>query len=230
MPKFENQLIARLPRAERARLLDACEPVQLQMGDSLWQRGAAVSHAYFPLQACVALLTHVDAHPSLEVGLVGAEGIVGAHLVLGVREAPMQALVQGPGAALRISANALGRELDASRNLQQLLQRYLYAGLAQQTNAAGCLRFHLIGPRLARWLLMSHDRAGSDSFQMTHEFLAGMLGVRRVGITAAAGVLQSKGLIRYRRGELQVLDRAGLEAAACSCYASDSSCLHRMLG
>lgn len=229
MPKSENQLIARLPRSERQRLLAACELVQLQMGESLWEAGDLITQVYFPLKACVSLLTHVDAHPSLEVGLVGAEGMVGAQLLLGVREASIQALVQTPGPALRLSTHALQRELAESRFLPRLLQRYLYAWLAQQTNAAGCLRFHLIGPRLARWLLMSHDRAQGDSFQMTHEFLASMLGVRRVGITAAAGVLQQAGLIRYRRGELQILDRTGLEAAACSCYARDRRSLSRLL-
>ncbi|MFH7044885.1 Crp/Fnr family transcriptional regulator [Paucibacter sp. JuS9] len=229
MSEPRNDLIARLPRLDRARLLAACQPVTLGMGETLWQRGDITSYAYFPVRAYVSMLTRIDAHPSLEVGLVGNEGMVGLHLLLGIRAALLQALVQGPGLAWRIGAVAFKRELSVSPPLQQLLQRYLYVRLAQQANAAGCLRFHMIGPRLARWLLMTQDRAHSDSFQMTHEFLASMLGVRRVGVTAAAGAMQRAGLIRYHRGDIQVLDRPGLEAAACSCYASERASLEDFL-
>src|SRR6202021_414020 len=153
--------------------------------------------------------------------MVGLEGMLGTHLALGVRAAPLPALVQGPGAAWRIGAVAFRRELAHSPALQQGLNRYVYVMMMQLASAASCLRFHQIGPRLARWLLMTQDRAHASSFHVTHEFLAYMLGVRRVGITAAAGDLQRAGLIEYTRGELVVLNRRGLEAAACGCYAAD---------
>ena len=162
--------------------------------------------------------------------MVGREGMLGAQLALGVATAPLRALVQGAGTAWRIGAGAFRRELARSPALQRSLDRYLYVLMAQLAASAACLRFHLIGPRLARWLLMSQDRAQADSFRVTHEFLAYMLGVRRVGITAAAGGLQRSGLIDYHRGELTVLDRAGLEAAACDCYAADCKAYAATMG
>ena len=153
--------------------------------------------------------------------MVGREGMLGAQLMLGVVTAPLHALVQGSGAAWRISTVPFKRELARSTALQRVLHRYLYVLMAQQATSAACLRFHLIGQRLARWLLMSQDRAQSDSFHITHEFLAYMLGMRRVGVTAAASALQRRGLIQYHRGDLKVLDRSGLEAAACSCYTAN---------
>jgi CRP-like cAMP-binding protein len=151
--------------------------------------------------------------------MVGCEGMLGAHLALGVSAAPLHALVQGPGAAWRMAAARFRAELAASPALQRTLGRYLYVMMRQLGTASACLRFHQIGPRLARWLLMSQDRANGAHFHMTHEFLSYMLGVRRVGITQAAGDLQRRGLIHYHRGDFEVLDRLGLEAAACSCYA-----------
>jgi CRP-like cAMP-binding protein len=142
-------------------------------------------------------------------------------VVLGVRVAPLHGVVQGTGAAWRIETAAFERELLASEALQRGLHLYIQVLMTQLAASAACLRFHMIGPRMARWLLMTQDRAHSDAFPVTHEFLSYMLGVRRVGITIAAGVLQRAGLIEYHRGELKVLDRKGLEAAACSCYASD---------
>lgn len=153
--------------------------------------------------------------------MVGREGMLGSQMALGVQRAPLRALVQGAGSARRIGAGAFRRELSRSQSLQRGMNRYLYVLMAQLAASAACLRFHLIGPRLARWLLMSQDRAHADHFHVTHEFLAYMLGVRRVGVTMAAGALQHSGLIRYHRGEITVIDRAGLEAAACDCYAAD---------
>jgi CRP-like cAMP-binding protein len=161
--------------------------------------------------------------------MVGREGMVGAQLALGVVTAPLRALVQGSGAAWRIATKAFQAELVRSAALQRSLNRYLYVLMGQLATSAACLRYHLIGPRLARWLLMTQDRAHSDTFHVTQEFLAYMLGVRRVGVTAAAGALQRSGLITYTRGELTVLDRAGLEAAACSCYASDRQTYAKLL-
>lgn len=230
MPSIQNQLIARLPPTDRRRLLAACEPVTLPMGEVLSELGALTRHVYFPTQSFVSLVTRVDQHPGLEVGMVGQEGMLGVQLVLGVTQAPLHAVVQGAGLALRLDAASFRRELDASPALQSGLHRYLYVLMVQMASSASCLRFHLIGQRLARWLLMSHDHARADSFHITHEFLAYMLGVRRVGVTVAAGLLQKSGLIRYHRGTLEVLDRAGLEAAACSCYAADQSAYARVIG
>ena len=221
MATAENHLIELLPRKERVRLLAICEPVQLVLSDVLSEAGTPTRHVYFPTEGFISLVALVDGSPSLEVGMVGREGMVGAQLVLGVVTTPLRALVQGPGAAWRIGTKAFRTELAHSPALQRGLNRYLYVLMAQLAASAGCLRFHQIGARLARWLLMSQDRAHADSFHVTHEFLSYMLGVRRVGITTAASALQRSGLIEYHRGELTVLDRSGLEAAACGCYAAD---------
>lgn len=221
MAAVENHLIERLPRKDRLRLLALCEPVQLVLAEVLCHPGKAARHVYFPTESFISLVAQVDGTPALEVGMVGREGMLGAHLALGVVTAPLHALVQGAGAAWRVATPAFRAELARSAALQRGLNRYLYVLMAQLAAAAACLRFHQIGPRLARWLLMTQDRAHSDQFHVTHEFLSYMLGVRRVGITAAAGTLQRSGLIVYRRGELTVLDRPGLEAAACACYGVD---------
>jgi CRP-like cAMP-binding protein len=221
MAGVQNQLIELLPRAERRTLLAICEPVELALSDRLCATGDITRYAYFPVDATISLVTPIDGKPVLEVGMVGREGMVGAELVLGVLRAPLHTVVQGSGKAWRVPSRAFRRELAASPALQLCLNRYLYVLMMQLSAAAACLRFHMIGPRLARWLLMMQDRAHADNFHVTHEFLAYMLGVRRVGITAAAGLLQRDGLIEYRRGELIVLSRLGLEAAACGCYAAD---------
>lgn len=218
---IENHLIELLPQKDRRRLRGICEPVQLVLGTVLCESGKPTRHVYFPINGFISLVTLIDGEPALEVGMVGREGMVGSQLALGVVTAPLRALVQGSGAAWRIGTVAFRRELAQSTALQRILNRYAYVLMTQLTTSAACLRFHLIEPRLARWLLMSQDRAHSDRFHVTHEFLAYMLGVRRVGITAAAGALQRRGLIEYRRGELTVRDRKGLETATCSCYAAD---------
>jgi CRP-like cAMP-binding protein len=175
-------------------------------------------------------VTAIDGEAGLEVGMVGREGMLGAGLVLGVGAMPFHAVVQGAGTARRIRAAPFQRELGRSRSLRRTVSRYLYVLIAQLATSSACTRFHAVGPRLARWLLMSQDRAHSGTFHLTHEFLAGMLGVRRVGITCAAGELQRRGVIAYHRGNITVLDRAGLEAAACGCYAADRVAYDGMLG
>ena len=216
-----NQLVQRLPRADRLRLIGLAEAVPLVLSQVLCEPGRPTRHVYFPTSGFISLVTVVAGSPALEVGMVGREGMLGAQLVLGVATAPLRALVQGSGVAWRVGAAAFRGELARSPALQRGLDRYLYVLMLQMTHSAACLRFHLIGPRLARWLLMSQDRARADSFSVTQEFLSYMLGVRRVGITAAAGALQRSGLIEYHRGRITVLDRPGLEQAACGCYAAD---------
>jgi CRP-like cAMP-binding protein len=225
----ENHLIERLPRKDRLRLLDLCESVQLVLSDVLCEDGKPTRHVYFPVNGFISLITSIAGKPILEVGMVGREGMLGAQLALGVTTAPLRALVQGPGTAWRVGAAAFLAELPKSAALRRCLNRYIYVLMAQLASSSACLRVHEIGPRLARWLLMTQDRAHADQFRVTHEFLAYMLGVRRVGITNAAGGLQKQGLIEYRRGQLTVIDRHGLEAAACSCYATDLTVYGEML-
>lgn len=225
----ENHLIELLPRADKARLLAICEPVQLVLSEILCEAGKPTRHVYFPTEGFISLVTLVPGHPGLEVGMVGREGMAGAQLALGIVTAPLRALVQGPGAAWRIGTAAFRQELARSTALQRSLNRYVYVLMSQLATSAACLRYHQIGPRLARWLLMTQDRADADTFHVTQEFLAYMLGVRRVGVTAAASALQRDGLIKYARGVLTVLDRSGLETAACSCYAADRQTYTDML-
>jgi CRP-like cAMP-binding protein len=221
VPAAENHLIERLPRAEQARLKAMAEPVELVLSTVLCEPQRPTQHVYFPVDGFISLVTTIEDHPGLEVGMVGREGMLGMQLALGVTRTPWRAVVQGAGMARRVDADGFKAEVDRSPVLRRLLLRYVQVQLLQMTGAAACLRYHQIGPRLARWLLMSHDRARQEQFSVTHEFLAYMLGVRRVGVTVAAGGLQRAGLIRYRRGELTVVDRAGLELAACGCYAND---------
>jgi CRP-like cAMP-binding protein len=225
----ENHLIKLLPSKERRRLLAICERIELVRGEVLGEHGSQTRSVYFPTEGFISLVTSLDGQPVLEVGMVGREGMWGAHLALGVVTEPLHALVQGSGAAWRIGARAFRGEFAQSAALQRNINRYIYVLMAQLASSAACLRFHQIGPRLARWLLMSQDRADSDCFYITHQFLSYMLGVRRVGITAAAGELQRGGLIKYSRGDITVLNRAGLEAASCSCYAADCKAYSKLL-
>ncbi|MGS5086253.1 Crp/Fnr family transcriptional regulator [Hydrogenophaga sp. A37] len=221
MAHAQNLLIQRLPPAERARFLALCEPFELMLSSELSVRGQPLSHAYFPLTGFVSLVVEVDSSPGLEVGMAGWESMIGSELLLGMAPTPWRALVQGQGSSLRIGAQVLRDQIDRNPALREVIQTSLLVRLHQQSRASACERFHMIGQRLARWLLMSQDRALTDTFHVTHEFMALMLGVRRVGVTMAAGALQQSGIIRYHRGELKVLDRTALETKACSCYAVD---------
>jgi CRP-like cAMP-binding protein len=215
-----NRLLGSLPAAQRKRLLAQCETVELTFGQILCEPDEPYRHAYFPLQGFISTVATVGSHQPLEVRLIGNEGMLGATLALGVNTVPLRAVVQGSGAAWRVGAAALRRALDREPALRPLLSRYLYVLVAQLSQSTGCNRFHEVEARLARWLLMTHDRAHADHFHLTHAFLANMLGVRRSGITVAAGALQQRALIRYARGTISVLDRRGLERASCDCYAA----------
>lgn len=230
MAATANRLLARLPRRDRQHLLRLCEQVDLTFGEILSEPEARIRHVYFPVDGCISLLVPVDGRASLEVELVGSEGMLGIPLVLGLDVSSLCALTQGSGTALRISASAFRRELALSRALKRQLDRYVFVFLTQLAQSATCLRFHQLEPRLARWLLMTHDRAHSDDFYLTHEFLGQMLGVRRVGITNAAGSLQQRKLVSYSRGNITVLDRKGLEAASCQCYQISRDAYERVFG
>jgi CRP-like cAMP-binding protein/PAS domain-containing protein len=213
-----NRLLAALPVKEYERLLVGFEPVKLTYGEGLYEPGEQMRHVYFPSDCVVSLLTVVEGHRALEVGLVGREGMVGSRLALGIATASVRALVQGTGTAVRIKSARFLRELHRSPALQRALLHFTDTLMSQVTQTAACNRFHLVEERLARWLLMTRERLPSSEFRLTQEFLADMLGVRRAGVTAAASALQRRKLIRYRRGNITILDQQGLEASSCSCY------------
>lgn len=213
-----NSLLAALSGKNYQRLLSGLKPVVLNFGDVLYESGQKIRHVYFPGNSLVSLLTLVDGRMALEVGIVGREGMVGIPLALGADVSPVRALVQGGGTALRMSAARFSSEIRKSPQLQQEVHRYANALMAQVSQTAACNRFHVVVARLARWLLMTRDRVRSGEFRMTQEFLSNMLGVRRVGVTEAAIVLQRRELIEYSRGNIKILDHGGLEEAACACY------------
>ena len=213
-----NGVLASLPHALRERLQPGLVPVALDLGDVLYDAGEKIRHVYFPCDSIVSLVTLTQGHLALEVGLVGREGMVGVPLALGLRISPLRALVQSGGSAMRMDAARFLRELERSARLRACLHRCTRELMAQITRTAACNRFHTVDERLARLLLMTRDRRRSARFHLTHEFLAYTLGVRRVGVTQAASGMQRKKLIAYRRGDISILDPAGLEAASCACY------------
>lgn len=217
-PRVTNSVLQTLSPKENQRLLARHEQVKLTYGDILCEPGKQLRHVYFPNSGIISLLTPVGGHSNVEVGLVGREGMAGMALFLGVGVSPVRMLVQGSGTALRIEAVAFRHEIKRNPVLQRALNRYLYAFMVQVAQTAGCNSFHELNIRLARWLLMTHDRVRSDDFRLTQEFLAHMLGVRRSGVSAAAMRLQEKKLIRYSRGKITILSRKGLERASCACY------------
>lgn len=213
-----NSLLAAVPRTEYQRLAAALEPVSLTFGDVLYESGDPIRYVYFPSDCLISLLTQVEDHMALEVGLVGSEGMVGIPLALGIGTSSVRALVQGTGTAMRMEAGRFQLEFKQSPSLQRELYRYTHLLMAQFSQTAACNRFHVVEARLARWLLMTRDRVRSNEFHLTHEFLADMLGVQRVGVTNAASALRKRKLIDYSRGNITILNPRGLSAACCACY------------
>jgi CRP-like cAMP-binding protein len=225
-----NRLLEALPEDDLRQILAGGETVELVLGAMLYTPIERPSHVYFPTSGFVALIMPVDGSASLEVGLIGNEGMLGIPLVLGIDVSPVRAMVLGAGSALRMNAALFGRELERSPALRCQLDHYIFVHLSQLAQAAACTRFHVVEARLARWLLMTQDRAHANTFHITQELLALMLGVRRVGVTKAAVSLQNRGLIQYNRGNITVLDRRGLRAASCGCYSADLDAYDRILG
>jgi CRP-like cAMP-binding protein len=221
MPLSLNLLFARLPRVEIARMQSVGESVELHFGEVLCEPGLAARHVYFPTRAFVSLVNPVDGRSGLDVGIAGREGMVGVQLLINLKISPFRARVQGAGSAWRIPAAAFLQEFSRCPVMQQRITRYLYVLMVQAACMAACSHFHSIDERLAHWMLLIEDRAGDESFHVTHETLASMLGVRRVGVTNAAHKLQRLGLIDYRRGDVTILDRKGLESLACGCYSAN---------
>jgi CRP-like cAMP-binding protein len=212
-----NGLLRTLPKAEIGRVLAKCRPVSLDHGHILCDAGERIRHVYFVNTGIISLLART-AHGGTEVGMVGYEGATGISLALGIPVSPVRLLVQSAGTAMRMNATHFRGIARDSPALQRALNHYLHDFIVQLTQTAACNRFHRIESRLARWLLMTQDRMRSDEFRLTHSFLADTLGVRRVGITRIAHQLQRHELIRYHRGHVVVIDRAGLRKIACECY------------
>ena len=217
-PPAENRLLAALPKKEYQRLLPQLERVAMPFAEVLYERGDVIRHVYFPNDSIVSLLSVVAENSTLEVGLVGNEGMAGAPVFMGVSTSHNRAIVQGTGTAMRMKTAALRAESERLGPLHRLLRRYAHSLLTQVSQTAACNRFHVVDARLARWLLMTHDRSLSDEFRLTQEFMSNMLGVRREGVNKAAAALQRSELISYSRGHIRVLDRVGLESVSCECY------------
>jgi CRP-like cAMP-binding protein len=213
----ENRLLAALPREEYERLAPHLSEVSLKLNQVLFNPGDEITHAYFPTDSIVSLLTDLSDGSGMEVGLVGREGLAGISVILGGSETKV-ATVQAVGGALKIRANALREEFRRGGALQNGLLRYTHALMTQISQSVVCNARHPLSGRLARWLLMYHDRLGRDEFELTHEFMAAMLGVRRAGVSEVANELQRMGFISYRRGRVRIIDRVGMEKYTCECY------------
>jgi CRP-like cAMP-binding protein len=213
----ENRLLAALAREEFERLAPKLKPVSLTLGQSLFRPDEYIEHVYFLLDCVVSLLTELEDGTGMEVGLVGREGLVGISAILGGAETKV-AVVQAPGVALRMRTSVLQEEFRRGGELQNALLRYTHALMTQISQSVACNARHYVEGRLARWLLMFRDRVGADEFDLTHDFMANMLGVRRASVSEIAAKLQEKGLIRYHRGHFTILNRKGLEDFTCECY------------
>ena len=213
-----NRLLAALPRDEYQRLLPELEQITLPFAEVIYKPGEPIRHVYFPNESIVSLLVEVADRSTLEVGIIGNEGMAGISVFMDMDASPYRAIVQGAGTAGRMRTAALREEAGRGGSLHRLLHRYAHSLLTQVSQSAACNRFHVVDARLARWLLMTGDRLGTNEFRLTQDFISNMLGVRREGVNKAAGALQKGELINYRRGQIRIIDRAGLEAASCACY------------
>jgi len=225
-----NRLLAQLPKDEFQRLLPKLQSVSLEFKRVLYEPRASLDYAYFPERGVVSQLTVMEDGAGIEVATIGNEGVVGLPILFGMTEISSRLVVQVPASALRMSAHALREETSGDTPLRRVLLRYNGAYLTQVSQSVGCNGLHSVPRRCCRWLLMTHDRVEGDDFPITHEFLAQMLGVRRPSITQVLQPLQEDGLIRYRRGNMTVLDRRGLEAASCECYRIVQDEFDRVLG
>src|ERR1700732_1546311 len=213
-----NRLLGALPRKEYQKLLPVLEPVNLTFGETLYESQTQIRHVYFPNDCFVSMLTTVDTGRAVEVGLIGSEGMIGVPMALGVAVSPFRAVVQGGGAALRLKTGEFRRTFIKSAALKREVFLFTHLLMIQIAQTAACNRFHVVTQRMARWMLMTHDRVNSNEFRITQEFLALMLGVRRVGVSVAMCALRDRKVIAYRRGTITILDQGGLVAAACGCY------------
>ena len=213
-----NRLLAALPPEEYERLLPCLEPVSFALGDIVYESGERMEHVYFPTDSIVSLLYTMLDGATAEMGLVGREGVVGIALFMGGDTMPNRAVVQGAGTVVRIKAKALQDEFKRGGVFQLVLLKYTQALITQIAQTAVCNRLHPVEQRLCRWLLMTQDRAQSNTLQMTHEFISNMLGIQREAVSLAARRLQGKGVISYVRGRIKILDRAQLEKSTCECY------------
>ena len=225
-----NRLLAGLSRRDREQVLAGCTLVQLTSGMVLVEAGHPMAQVYFPIGCTICLTTPTESGTQLGVSLIGNEGMLGSTLTTGVASLLVQASVQESGEAWRISRNKFLLLLVAMPTLRRRISSYLHLTLDYLIRKPTCCQFHLLEARLAFWLLMMHDRVDDDFFEMTHQMLADLLGVRRVGITLAARALQARGLISYRRGDITILDRKALITAACSCYGVTETAYERLLG
>jgi len=213
-----NDILHALLNSEYQHLSPKLEPVHLKRGEIIYQAAQRIDHVYFPETAVVAMIDTVEGGGTVEVGIIGHEGMVGINIFLGCLVTPDKAIVQISGSAMRMKTSDLRKELRFGSPLQRLLLRYTQALLAIISQSVACSQHHAVGQRLARWLMTMHDKAESNEFEMPHKSIAAMLGARREGITEAAGKLQAAGLISYRRARIQILDEAGLKKKSCECY------------
>lgn len=214
----ENRILASLPGNEYQRLLPELKHVSLKLGDILYGADEAIRHVYFPIRSVASFIWKTEDSTTIEVGMVGSEGMTGVSIVSGIKSLPYQTVVQGANGAMRMKATALMAEFNRHGALHDLLLQYMHGLFIQVARTAICNRIHPIQERFCRWLLMMRDRTSSDDLRLTHEFMASMLGARRSDVTLAAGPLQKAGLIRYSRGHVTVLDVQRLVASACDCY------------
>ena len=228
--KSENRLLAALPMKEYDRLRPALQDVSFSLGQVVYEFGGHLDYVYFPTTAIVSLLYTMENGSSAEMGLTGNDGVVGIALFMGGGTMPNRAVIQSAGGALRMNAKTLQDEFARGGKFQQLLLRYTQALITQISQTAVCNRLHSVEQQLCRWLLLSHDRVPADELVMTQELIGDMLGVRREGVTVAAGRLQAEGAISYVRGHITILDRAKLEESVCECYKVVRDEFDRLLG